>query len=142
MLSSFWSCLVRYITLTLCSKIWNWKKHESGQIIFCDYPVTVTWTYWEIILDLAKILEILNKGITRKHFKPLSLSLQKEIVQRNICLESQIDRSMDSCRWFFYSDLRKCQLLPGSIEPSSGFIFKTTIELLDQKLYAWWYSFY
>jgi hypothetical protein len=31
-----------------------------------------------------------------KHFKPLSLSLQKEIAQRNICLESEIDRSMDS----------------------------------------------
>ncbi len=30
------------------------------------------------------------------HSKPLSISLQKEIAQRNICLESEIDRSMDS----------------------------------------------
>jgi hypothetical protein len=36
------------------------------------------------ILDLAKALKRLNKGAAIKHFKPLSLSLQKEIAQRNI----------------------------------------------------------
>ena len=29
-----------------------------------------------------------------KHFKPSPFSLQKEIVQRNICLKSEIDRSI------------------------------------------------
>ena len=41
-----------------------------------------------------------------KHFKPLSLSLQKEIAQRNICLESEIDRSMDS--FGFRTMLHQC----------------------------------
>ena len=58
------------------------------------------------ILELAKILEILNKGAAMKHFKPLSLSLQKEIAQRNICLESEIDRSMDS--FGFRTMLHQC----------------------------------
>ncbi len=41
-----------------------------------------------------------------KHFKPLSLSLQKEIAQKNICLESEIDRSMDS--FGFRTMLHQC----------------------------------
>ena len=41
-----------------------------------------------------------------KHFKPLSLSLQKEIAQRNICLESEIDKSMDS--FGFRTMLHQC----------------------------------
>ncbi|MEA1991216.1 MAG: hypothetical protein U9N58_03345, partial [Thermodesulfobacteriota bacterium] len=58
------------------------------------------------ILDLAKILEILNKEAAMKHFKPSLLSLQKEIAQRNICLESEIDRSMDS--FGFRTMLHQC----------------------------------
>jgi 3-deoxy-D-arabino-heptulosonate 7-phosphate (DAHP) synthase len=45
------------------------------------------------MLELANMLKILNKGAAMNYFKPLSISLQKEIAQRNICLESEIDRS-------------------------------------------------
>ena len=47
------------------------------------------------MIDLAKMLKILNKGAYLRYFKPLSLSLQKEIAQGNICLELKIYRSSD-----------------------------------------------
>jgi len=34
-------------------------------------------------------------------FNPLSLSLQKEIANRNICLESEIDKSITKARTYF-----------------------------------------
>jgi hypothetical protein len=50
------------------------------------------------MLELANILEILNKRATINHFKPLLLFLQNEVAKRNICLESEIDRPMDNFR--------------------------------------------
>jgi hypothetical protein len=45
------------------------------------------------MFELANMLKIQNKRAIIDYFKPLSLYLQKEIVQRNISLEQRIDRS-------------------------------------------------
>ena len=56
--------------------------------------------HWKIIkqklmIDLANMLKMLNKGVYLRYSKPLSLSLQKEIAQGNIYLELKIYRSSD-----------------------------------------------
>lgn len=56
-----------------------------------------------------------------KHFNPLSLSLQKEIAKRNICLESEIERSINS--FGFRTMLHRCGIYKQKGYPTISILY-------------------
>ena len=73
------------------------------------------------MFDLINLLKTLNKGAAMKHFNPLSLSLQKEIAKRNSCLESEIERSMNS--FGFRTMLHRCGIYKQKGYPTISILY-------------------